>query len=249
MKKILLMVVMVMLVFSVTLEVSADNFVVGVEETSYYPHYSYEDGEYGGFGRAVLDKFAEEYGYDFEYEAMPVSRLFQSFVEKEVDFKYPDHPYWSQDLKEGKDVVYSDEVVRYIDGVSVTPENKDMVVEDIESLGTVRGFTAFDYLDLIEAGEIELVEASNLEGLLRQVKSGRIDGAYANVAIAEYKLEELGEEGNLVFNSNLPHTDSYYHLSTINHAEIIEDFNEFLVEFEEEVEALKQEYDVILEEN
>ncbi|MFW6229380.1 MAG: hypothetical protein ACOC4L_00155 [Halanaerobium sp.] len=246
MKKYLFFLLIAILLAGMQGEVNAESFTVGVENIEYYPHYTYEDGEYGGFGREVLDRFGEEYGYEFEYEAMPVTRLFENFVAEKVDFKYPDNPYWSEDLKEGKEIVYSEEVVSYIDGVSVKMENEDMKVEDLNNLGTVMGFTPYAYQDLIEEGEINLQETSDFEGLLKQVQRGRIDGAYANIAIVEYTLEEMGGE-KLLFNPDLPHTESHYYLSTIKHPEVIEDFNQFLTENEDEIKEIKRDYNVLME--
>ena len=58
-------------------------FIIGVEDNRYFPHYSYEDGEYIGIGRQLLDAFFTAKGYQYEFRALPVARLFQSFVDNE----------------------------------------------------------------------------------------------------------------------------------------------------------------------
>lgn len=94
-------------------------FTIGVEAQKYYPQYDNENGtEYFGLARDLLDMFAKEKNYQFFYKIRPVKRLFHEFVEKKAyDFKYPDNPYWQSDMKKGKNIVYSDSVVKYIDGV------------------------------------------------------------------------------------------------------------------------------------
>lgn len=223
----------------------AETYVVGVENIEYYPHYTVKSGEYGGFARALLEAFAEAQGHTFEYRAMPVARLFQSFVEGRVDLKYPDNEYWSSDLKKGRTVVYSQPVVAYIDGVSVLPEKIGKSVDDIKVLGTVRGFTAWDWMDRIEAGQVKLSENSNFKALVKQTLGSRVDGAYANVAVVQHVLErEMNMGGALVFDASLPHTKSNYHLSSIKHPQLIRAFDQWMAANTDVVDALKERYGV-----
>lgn len=222
---------------------AAETFTVGVEDLKYYPHYSFEDGAYKGFGRAVLDAFAADARHTFVYEPMPVKRLFQALVDKSVDFKYPDNATWSADMKDGKGVVYSAPVVRYIDGVVVLPEKAGAGADAIATLGTVRGFTPFAWLERVEAGKVTLTENSDYDALLMQTIRGRVDGAYANVDVARWRLREvLGQPEALVFDATLPHADDHYHLSTATQPAVLEEFNAWLAANQGTVAALKAEY-------
>jgi len=224
---------------------AADTITVGVENIEYFPQYTYKDGEYRGFARAVLDAFAKAKGHTFEYRALPVSRLFLSFVAGDIDLKYPDNAYWSADLKKDVKVVYSDPVVAYIDGVSVLPAAKGKPVDDFKTLGIVRGFTAWDWAKRLEEGKAKLQENNSFTGLLEQTILGRADGAYGNVAVVSYLLEnDLKKPGALVFDAGLPHTKSDYHLSSIKRPEIIAEFNAWMKAEAATVAALKAEYKV-----
>ena len=223
----------------------SQEFTVGVEDIDYYPHYKNAAGNYSGYAKDVLDAFAKEKGYTFQYKALPVKRLFSEFLIGKVDFKYPDNSYWAQDLKKGHDVKYSSAVVEYIDGVVLLPKKKGLGIEKIKTLGTVMGFTAWDYLDKIKAGEITNKENPNYQGLLNQVIKGRVDGAYCNIAVTNYQLNDvLKQSGALVFDADLPHTKSYYSLSTIKHVKVIEEFNKFLIEKKDIVDKIKEKYKV-----
>jgi len=223
----------------------AATFVVGVENIDYLPHYTVENGEYKGFARAVLDAYAKDRGHVFEYRPIPIARLFREFVEGHVDFKYPDHPNWSQDIKIGKAIVYSDPVVAYIDGVSVRPDKLGQPPDKIHTLGTIYGFTAWDWLDQIKAGSVRLEGNPHFEGLVKQGMWGRVDGVYANVSGVVYQLDKvLKQPGALVFDPSLPHSRSSYLLSTIKHPEIIADFNQWLKNNAARVAQMKVDYAV-----
>lgn len=218
---------------------------IGVENNQYMPAYSYEDGEYKGFARVVLDAFAKDRGYRFEYRAMPVVRLFAAFFNGEVDLKFPDNVMWSGDLKKDKAVAYSEPVVAYIDGVSVLPDRKGRPVDQIRTLGLVRGFTAWDWQDRLKAGTVALHENNNFTALLETAIAGRNDGAYANVAVVNHQLDKvLGKPGALMFDPSLPHTRSHYHLSSIRHPEVIEAFNGWLAANRDRIAGMKAEFGV-----
>lgn len=225
----------------------ADEVLIGVEDLTYYPHYTFENGEYSGFGRAVLDAWAADRGHTVTYKAFPIKRLMSMLVDGEVDLKYPDNAYWSSDLKNGKNVTYSDAVVEYIDGVSVKPDEVGKGMGSVKKLGTVRGFTPWAWLDEINSSAVELSELGALDGLVKQVLAGRIDAAYANVSVIQHQLDQMGEAGALTFDPDLKHTRDFYYLSTTTKPALVEDFNSWMAENADKVAALKAEYNVTLD--
>lgn len=221
-------------------------FTVVVQNYRALPPYSaYEDGEYQGFNRELLDMFAAEKGYRFEYVALPVKRLFVEFSNGVGDFKYPDNPQWALHIKKDTPIVYSEPVVEYVNGVLVPPDAKGTGVDAIRKLGLVVGWTPLGFQDRIEAGTVELHENNAYDGLLKQAILGRIDGAYSNVATSQYYLKNVLEQPDaLVFDETLPHVRSARVLSSIKHLEIIAEFNAFLEERADEIQALKEQHAV-----
>ena len=221
-------------------------FKIGVEAQKYYPQFDNENGvEYFGFARDILDMFAKEKHYQFVYIIRPVKRLFHDFVKRHVDFKYPDNPFWQSDMKKNQHVYYSDSVVKYIDGVVVLAENKAMLLSSFKTLGTIRGFTPYPYLDLIAQKKVMLSENSNYISLLKQVLAGRITGAYSNISVARYNIKEhLKKTGAIVFNPILPHIKDSYYVSSIMHPTVIKEFNVFLKDKKEQIDQLKKKYKV-----
>lgn len=222
----------------------AASFVVGVEETQYYPQYTYENGQYGGFAREVLDAFAADRGHQFTYKALPVVRLFSEFAAGGVDLKYPDNQQWSPDVKAGKSVSYSAALVTNIDGVSVLAARKDASLESIKTLGTVKGFTAWSWAEQIKSGKVQLHENNTFSGLVQQTLAGRVDGAYASVSVVGYQLKSMNKEGTLVFAPHLPNQKSNYHLSSIKHPQLIAEFDQWMVEKAAVLAEMKKKYQV-----
>ena len=214
--------------------------VVGVEELDYQPIYFVRDGAYGGAAREILDAFAQASGYRLTYQPLPVKRLFAELVNGGIDLKFPDSPNWNPDIKKDHKVAYSAPVIRYIDGVMVLPEHRAKGLAAFATLGTVTGFTPFAWLDRIQAGTVKLVENAQTQPLLRQALTGRIDGAYASVAVAHYALDhQLNQPGGLVYDPGLPHTSDAYLLSSTRHPEVIAAFDSWLAANGAQVQAIK----------
>ena len=228
---------------------SADEpFIIGVEDNRYLPHYSFENGEYLGFGRDLLEAFFDAKGYAYEFRALPVARLFRSFLAREVDFKYPDSAYWSADDKEGHPIVYSDPVVSSTDGVSVPPDRVGRAVDDVKLLGTVRGFTTHSWMDRVRAKQVILSENDSTARLAQQAIMGRVDGAFANVDVIRHILTNVLEKPDaLVFDTTLPHASYYYHFSSILHPEVIGEFNRWMKSEAELLDSIRRKHSLDLD--
>ncbi|MES2015575.1 MAG: transporter substrate-binding domain-containing protein [Pseudomonadota bacterium] len=205
-------------------------FTIGVEDLEYYPQKSHKGDEFIGFGRELLDAFAKSRGYTFKYKILPLNRLFlENLKTKSLDFQYPDNSYWEAHLRKGVTVHYSKPVMPYIDGVMVLPENKGRGINNFKMLGTMTGFTPWNYLDLIKQKRVTVFENDSFIALLKQVSLKRVDGAYINVEVAKYQLREmLHQPDMLVFDPDLPHTKDFYYFSSVKHPKVIEEFNKFL---------------------
>jgi len=169
------------------------SYLVGVENIDYLPHYTGENNQYKGFSRVLLDTFARKSGYHFTYRPLPLNRLFKEFLDGKADFKYPDNPDWSADLKKEKNVCYSMPVVSAITGVMVLPENKTHGLEKFGTLGTMMGFTPTAYNRLIKEGNFRKMEAAanDFATLLNMGILKRVDGVYLAIDVGTYQLREI----------------------------------------------------------
>lgn len=206
-------------------------FVVGVENINLLPHYTTVDQHYIGFARTLLDIFAEREGYRFIYRPLPLNDLITQTLSLQVDFKYPDHPQWKKELKQGHKLVYSEPVISYVEGVMVLPGRVNRGAQQLKSLALVMGYTPWPYLEKIKSDKIVLHETNSNEEAIELVALGRVDGLYTNIGVSNYQLRHIiKREGAVLFDTNLPHIYDYYHLSSIKHPEVIIRLNDFLLE-------------------
>ena len=243
-------------------------YVVGVENIEYYPNYNTTKGKYSASaGKEILDAFAKHAGITFKYKPYPVARLFKTMfkTKNKLDFKFPDHPYWKGDLKHAfckkrgikltdngalnkidpKCITFSHYAFQYIDGVMVKKENLGKGVKAIKKLGFIRGFTAWDYYKQIYVDKtIKGIEANDFQGLLKQISKGRISGGYMSITGGRHGLGLIGLKGQVVYDPSLPKTESGYGLSTWKHPGVIAQFNKFLKEKKNELDAIRKKYGV-----
>ena len=223
-------------------------FIIGVEHLDLYPYAKVENGKYIGYVRELLDAFAKEKGYNFNYLPMHINRLTNALVEDKLDFKFPDNEYWANHIKKDKKIYYSMGAVDYIDGILVKPKNLGSGLANLKRLGTIEGFTAYEYLDLIASSKVKLFESKELSSLLRATLNEQVDGSYVNIAVAYQHLEEtIQNKGALLFDYGLPYSKSSYKLSSTKHQSIIEEFNDFLWQNHKFVQKLKEKYSLDLE--
>jgi len=220
--------------------VFARDVVVGVEDLEYYPLFAVREGDYVGTAREILDAFAHTQGLHLIYRPLPIDRLFTELMSGGVDLKFPDNAQWGGDFKAGKAVSYSKPVITYIDGVMVRPMNLGRGVSAMRVLSTVSGFRPLDWKDRIADGSVTLRAQAGLEDVLKQAATGKADGAYVSVAVANYAMARLLDmDGALVFDTTLPYVRDYYHLSSVTQPEIIKAFDQWLVENADLVESVK----------
>jgi len=203
----------------------ARDLVVGVEAIDYSPVYGLVDGRFIGAAREILDAFAEAKGHRLTYQPLPVKRLLAELIHGGIDLKFPDSPDWQQAMRQGQVISYSKPVIAYVDGTVVSRDKLGGGVEAIHRLGTVSGFTPYAWSARIKSGAVDLKENPNFDQLLRQVQTGRVDGAYVNIAVALYAADpSMG----LAFDRDLPHIAESYRLSSGKAPEVIAEFDDWL---------------------
>lgn len=230
--------------FSAPAAAQAKEFTVGVETTEYYPIYAVRDQQWTGFSREVLDAFAAKKGYKFNYQPLPVLRLFTEFVGKDtLDFKFPDNPLWRQDIKKDAKISYSKPVFESVEGGMVLPGNVGKGLGAVQVLGTIRGFTPWPYVDAIDSKKVVLESSDDLKSLVQKAMVGRVQAIFINTHIADYHMtHELKKPGALVLDKDLPGNDVQYLLSTRKHAAVIAELDAFLASEKALIDSLKAKY-------
>lgn len=225
---------------------AAQTYTVGVEQDPFMPHFGLdEQGQYSGFARDVLDLFAEHVDIELVYKPLPVEDLVPALAEGEIDFKYPDNPKWTHPDSIAEAMHYSQPVVEYVDGVLVSPRRKGRGLENLKRLAVVEGWTPRGYQEKIDASQILLVRSESLPEMIRQALLKNSDGAYYNVVVALHYINNIRARPSvLVFDPDLPFIRSNFRLSTLEYPELIGQFDDFLVEYQAEIDALKAEYKI-----
>ncbi len=230
------------ILFLVSQPASSEDMLVGVEKIDYYHFYAMKKGRYIGFAADLFSLYGESSGVKIIPRPSPVAKLTSNFVDGKVAFKFPDNPYWGKDAKKGIDVKYSVPVVSYIDGMMVLSANKGKGIASIKKVGTIRGFTPFDILDNIKRGEIDLKEYSHTKTMIKKLAGGEVDAIYFNIQVATFILNMMDENYDIVFDSDLPHVEAHYYLSTIKKTAELESFNEFMLKNSSAINELKAKY-------
>ncbi len=225
--------------------VNADTLSIGVGNYYYYPQHSIKDGQFVGYARELFDQFEKYSGHKFNYRPLPWKRVVHEYVNGKLDMIYPDNPFWDQEHKKGINVIYSKPAISYTDGLIVKKSNKDISIDSIKSISTLRGFTVWDYLSYIDSGIIKLNEVETLEAMYQQLLVERSNAAYGEISVIQYYFKnEIKNNNTFVFRNDLPYTKDYFYLSSIKRPDIIKQFNTFLKIKENDIEKLKQKYNL-----
>jgi ABC-type amino acid transport substrate-binding protein len=125
----------------------------------------------------------------------------------------------------------------------VTPSNKGKGLNRVKKLGTIGGYTAPAYNDLIANGQVKLIEVFSFSGLLKMVMLNRLDAAYVSVNPSIYQLREvIGNEGALTFDDALPFDKAEHLLSTMKNPEVVQQFNQFITDNQQLINDLKHKH-------
>lgn len=230
--------------FAASLPAQSRELTVGVEDfKNWLPYSSYINGKYEGLGRDILDLFAKEKGYKFNYLVYPLKRRDHLYVAGKFDLAFPDNPQWVGNIKKGLKIKYG-KMLSFTDGVLVLKKNRGKGVGGLKHLGIPLGFTPYQYLDRVNSKDIRLIPNPSYDSLQKQLLKGRLDGVYVNVKISEYywRKSPLTKRGQIVFDPTLPHAKGYWSLSSFKHPEIITAFELFMKREKRAISALKEKY-------
>ena len=229
---------------------NSKDFVVGVEQISYLPYYEGTSQSYVGFSRDLFDKWAKDLDHNLTFLPLPVGRLYIEYLrpDSNIDFKFPDHPKWNLEGKKNKQITYSTKIVNNVDGILVPKEKVGLGPKNINSISTMIGFTLPPFPSKGRNVPLKIFRNNTIPGVLKQVLSGRVDGSFLNISVANYFLNHsLKSPGMLVFDKSLPYTNSYYFLSSIKHKQEIESFNRWIGNNKELIRNLAKKWGVPLD--
>jgi len=235
-----------LLTLTASFSAGAEFLVVGVEAFNYLPIYRGDDKNYTGFARDLLDDFAEKNGHTLEYRQFPILRLHDELLRRQtIDLKFPDNPHWNIEMRKGVSVAYSRPVLQVVEGLFVLPARRDMDLSTLKTIGAMRGFTPWPYMDGIRKKKIEYKELDSFEVLVKMCQLGRVDAVYVNTLVMNYYLAHIRKEPELlVMARNLPTDNPDFMLSSVRNSKIVTQFDEYLIREKARINKLKARYGI-----
>jgi len=234
-----------LLSLSVFSNLQAKEFIIGVEDVSYYPLYEFKSSR-NTHTRELLDTFAASKGYKFTYLPLPIKRFQSWLIEDKIDLKYPDNSRWYADEKITNKFTFSKSAIKLVAGTSVLKSSLKKNSSEFKSIGTLLGFYPTHWIEQIQSGQVELYEDVSTKILVQQLVAGHIDGIDIEPSVIHYYLEELGKPSDTSIIDRRYEYDVYdFHFSTIKHPEIIQEFNEFLRKNKALLDQLNKKYKIM----
>ena len=240
------LIVLLLLLTSIELDAKQKRFVIGVEEVSYYPLYDFSAKDYDrpSFSKELLVRFFEHHNYQYDFLVLPIKRFNEWYSGKEVDFKFPDSARWYASDKKQLDITFSKPVIELMSGTYMLKSQDNTQRKQVKTLATILGFYSSLWVNDVTKGKVEIIEESSPMNVVKQVLYGDRVATNINGNVIRHHLARLNKAGALVLNRAIRHELYAYHLSSINHPEIIAQFNDFLTLKPTLVSELKAKYKI-----
>jgi len=224
----------------------AQEFIIGVEEVSYYPLFDFAatDTNRPSFSKDILTAFFEQHNYSYRFIALPIKRFNKWYVEKGIDFKFPDNFRWRDDEKNKLNITFSEPVIKLMAGSYVLESNAKFKRDDIKKLATIFGFSPTLWFDKLERKDLELIEENTPLSIVKHILHGNVDATNIDSNVIRHNLKLLKKPNVIVLNKHINHEIFSYHLSSIKHPKIIKQFDDFLQNNPKLLLELKQKYGI-----
>lgn len=211
--------------YSFAKEVEKKEYIVGVENYARYPFQSVINNNYHGVFKQILDKFASDYGIKFKYKPYKIKDLYSNFYINNLDFKFPDNPVWRSTQKNKFNIIYSDFITHYIDGIFVRSDDLSKNLNELKIVGSVDDIIQWTLISKEKKGKIEVRRYQSCSEMIDLLVKKEINAIYCNYDVMKYLLKESTINDNIIINLDLPFIDNYFHISTIMHPQIIKKLN------------------------
>lgn len=204
---------------------SNKEYIIGVEDYVRYPFQYVEKEDYKGRFREIFDEFAKSANVTFKYKPLKINSIYNELYSGKIDFKFPDNPVWRSPQKNKYQIYYSDIITSYLDGIFVKRGTNRKTFDEIKKIGTVDDVLLWAIEKKRKNGDIDVTKSRSCAELIVRLKVNQIDAIYCNYDVMKFLLKKSKNENDIIIDTNLPLIDNYFHLSTINHPEIIKKFN------------------------
>ena len=213
---------------------------VGIENVDYYPMFTKkEERNKTGFLIEVMELFAQKRGVKFEYIHLPITRFAEWYQQDNIDFRLPDNPLWNQNTH---NLIYSEGIIKLRSDTVVLKKNQSSPMSNLKVIGSLYGFVpASHWKERVNSGKTKFIYENSMRVLIHMLAKGMTDGLDVNLNVVQHYAKELGyDTDDFVVSSNAPSYQYAYALSSMDHPEIVKDFDDFLINSQNEISLLKQ---------
>lgn len=215
-------------------------YYIAVSDDNFLPYTWIEDGVFHGADRAVLDAFAKQQQVKLIYLPLPRLRALELMQSGVVDLIYPDDHYWAFDSKQGMAIQYSNYGMTNQAGFFRLAETQ--CDPEFSIIGSQHGWMPDDYRGKVESGEVELKRFATLEQLLEAVHTGQVEAVFSERYILGAHIERSPRYHGVIFCDALPSSVGKFRLSTIEHTQVLDKFNQFLETHPEIILEIRKRY-------
>ncbi len=224
--------------------IQADTYIVGAQDIEYSPYYDFSSQHEKGVGWAILEAFSRQSGHQFIYLSMPIKRLQIELKKGNVDFVFPDNPRWSEPLTHSLDKVYSLPLVDTFAVTLVKSKNQGRGVTEVKKLIIPDGFTPAKWKKQISENTVNIVGVKSVYEGLSLLNKEEADAMDVEYNAAHRILRRYPNIGQLTADLTLPHNMVSFSISTLQHPDIIEEVNAFILSNSKALDEIKNKYGI-----
>ena len=217
-----------------TFPLEANSYTIGVQNIRYFPHYDFTDADKNSYLEQVLILFEEKTQIEINAVSLPIKRLEKAFFEDQsLDLIYPANPRWY--AKKPVTTWYSNKLITTISGTMVLQTGQE--TSDIRSISIPFGFEPVKWTQDPQVRHLKTFGVPDALQALRMVESGRVQAADVELNVALHLNQYLAT--SLVIDTDLPAVLIDFSIATVKHPELITRWNEFLIEYVNEIDEIK----------
>lgn len=222
----------------------ADTVVIGTQNLHYFPHYDFTSEQDKGLAWAILEAFERTTTHEFVYVSMPVLRLQKELAKGSVDLIYPDNPKWYNPVINNEEKTFSKPLTRALGGTIMRPDRVGKDINEIRRLAMPLGFTPVNWQARVDQRLTHLIRVNNTLNALELIALDRADAANLEYHVTQYIATQRPWLGQFTLDPKLPHDGVSFMLATIRQAEMIKQFNAFLISHADLIRQLHNKYEI-----
>ena len=222
----------------------ADTIVIGTQNFKYFPHYDFTSENDKGLAWAIFEAFKTTTKHEFVYISMPVLRLQKELAKGSVDFIYPDNPKWYNPIMSNTFKTFSQPVTRALGGTILRPDKVGAGIAEIRRLAMPLGFTPVNWQERVDKQLTHLIRVNDTLNALELIAKNKADAANLEYHVTQHIASQQPTLGKFTLDPKLPHDGVAFMLATINHTELLAEFNTFLVSHQALIKRLHQQYQI-----